>query len=154
MLLLSAMMRVTIASPLQLWTDVGNQSMCVFGAAEAPAVFFCCAVCRDARWAASHRVTRLWRDLGLRCQGWRSVRYSFTSHVPPCFSPFALSAIPSFVSEQGCDPVRGNGLLGCLLSVSWKITAQAVFEEVSSHPIDPCHYFFRFPLLDRLSLTP
>lgn len=115
--------------------------MCV--AAEVPAVTWC-RVCLDARWAASHCVTRLQGDLGLRCQGRRSVCVYvcvlcyFRSFFPSCFPPFALSAVPSFVSERGCDPVLRDGLLGFSLSISWKITAQATFEEVCSHPIDPC----------------
>lgn len=112
-------------------------------AAEVPAVTWC-RVCLDARWAASHCVTRLQGDLGLRCQGRRSVCVYvcvlcyFRSFFPSCFPPFALSAVPSFVSERGCDPVLRDGLLGFSLSISWKITAQATFEEVCSHPIDPC----------------
>lgn len=89
--------------------------------------------------------TRLRGDLGLRCQGRRNECVCaflcyFRSFLPSCFPPFALSAVPSFVSERGCDPVWRDGLLGFSLSISWKITAQATFEEVSSHPIDPCFH--------------
>lgn len=88
--------------------------------------------------------TRLWGDLGLRCQGhsvvcvqYICVFYAISHPSSNRASLRLLSVVPSFVSERGCDPVWRNGLLGFSLSICWKITAQATFEEVSSHPPDP-----------------
>lgn len=73
--------------------------------------------------------TRLWGDSGLRCQGWRWV--CVRMYVCACalcyFWPlFPSLRFPYSVSERGCDPVWRNSLLGFLLSICWKITAQAI----------------------------
>lgn len=104
--------------------------------------------------------TRLWGDLGLRCQGHSVVCIQYIcvfyaiSHRSSNRAPLRLlSVVPSFVSERGCDPVWRNSLLGFSLSICWKITAQATFEEVSSHPTDPCFHPF-IPTSTPISFCP
>lgn len=118
---------------------------CRSAAAQATAVVWC-RLCRDEQQVI------VWQDVapsklrpemsGMEESWCLSTSWHFRTCFPSCFPPFALSVVPSFVSEQGCDPVWRDGLLGFLWSIFWKITAQAAFEETSSHHIDPCLYFF------------
>lgn len=105
-----------------------SRCVCVYVcvAAEVPAVTWC-RVCLDARWAASHCVTRLQGDLGLRCQGRRSVCVCFM-----LFQILLPVMLPSICSLCGSLIRQWAGLRPCLKGWSPGLLAEHLLKDHST----------------------
>lgn len=133
---------------------------CVFCAAEAPAVF-CCSVCWDARWAASHRVTRRGSEgtLGLSCRGRRRACVcvlQFRKQLPVML--FSVCSLCGSLIRQWA------GLRPCLRERSLGLLAERLLKDhsagcvwgglISSYWSLPLLLLVPSPPLDCLCLTP